>query len=426
MKNCRKLGLTFAIVLSACSATEMKASGSGIQSIGSDDDIGGTDGGDPENPEEIPPNTCLTDPATGYYGYRHHCGGNYQFSFVGEADDMPIDESFWIGFGPTYAEPEIEPYDTYETPLIAACCGGPYDLERNSIDQFNYFENCKADAVQTLCELVPAYLKKVAEDYGDIKKAAVEGIANNMLSQENQNDCINSLYEGVVFDQEGLPLPDNHYLKITDTSWHYVANLIDLTIHVDELELLEIAYPPPPDLAICEDFYENDDNVFPVLDGLLDGAFLENFGIQSGGGQLRKDSSFIQAVDPKEGYLSVAHLPPSPSGSGIALRNLLLRDTTSTTIDFERTDYVIDRWTIGLVGPVEVPVGAAAFFPARSVAFTATVSYGEAIYEKTGYNSDDFTLTQTSTGWELSNLRLVFEDEGSLWEYSLDDLRFTP
>lgn len=87
------------------------------------------------------------------------------FGFSGEADGHSVSRSYSYGFGPTYVEDEFENVDTYDTPSVAACCGGPYDFDIQPSLQQTYFYNCKLDAVQQMCAAIPQWLIKLAEDY---------------------------------------------------------------------------------------------------------------------------------------------------------------------------------------------------------------------------------------------------------------------
>jgi hypothetical protein len=104
---------------------------------------GGGEGGG-----ELPHNACVVAPDEDNYGYRHHCGGFMSFNFSGQANGHGIAESYSYGFGPTYVDPVFENIDTYATPAVMACCGGPYDFDQAPSSQPTYFKNCKADAIQ--------------------------------------------------------------------------------------------------------------------------------------------------------------------------------------------------------------------------------------------------------------------------------------
>jgi hypothetical protein len=131
--------------------------------------VSGGESGVDEN-DYISDGYCLPIPEEGVKGYRHHCGGNLEFTVEGQYDHplkgwTPLDPwQTYIGFGPTYAEDWLDADDVYETPLVAACCGGPFNFEFMDPEYPNaYALNCALDAVQQICSALPKYFEALGK-----------------------------------------------------------------------------------------------------------------------------------------------------------------------------------------------------------------------------------------------------------------------
>lgn len=144
--------------------------------------------GEPDVP--LPTGLCIQEPEPGLFGYWHQCFGELQVDFVATHDDKQHTGGDLLRFGPGRSNPKYwtDP-DSYDLPLVAACCG-PYDYQNPTTEQkIPYINNCLFDAVQQLCIGMPHFLRKQAEqtDLGD-GKLALEWLAGKIES--NTSDCV--------------------------------------------------------------------------------------------------------------------------------------------------------------------------------------------------------------------------------------------
>jgi hypothetical protein len=387
------------------SATSEDDGSDEFSSAQEEDESGGGEGGG-----ELSPNACLLDPEEGKHGYRHHCGGFMTFNFSGHANGHEVAESYSYGFGPTYADAVFEDIDTYANPVVMACCGGPYDFDEAPSAQPTYFKNCKADAVQQMCSAMGQWLIKLAEDY-PLAKGALYDAAEILGSQANQTACNAALYE----DGE-------NFNEVSDTSWDIAVGNSSLTIEVDLIEILDIAYDEPP--AVCESIFENDDNLLPLLtqtdEGDLDVLALENGHIT-----LTDGRAYEQAVTPADGYMSVGML----DDGDVELRSLVLRNPSPVVLVVDSVAYTVDSWNLALIGPVSAtPRSPVTNFPAGTASFSMSVLHDGSLYRAGGTNTSTFTLTPTSRGdWHLDGLEVAFEDDPTTWSfYNSSPLVFGP
>src|SRR5690606_6356053 len=197
-----------ALLVFACSKDpeeEPDLSANATSEEGGSEEFGAANDEVGENEEEISANTCLTSREVGSYGIRHHCGGEISFSFSESANDVPLARDYGFGFGPTYASDEVADQDTYAQPMVAACCGGPFDFEESNVSQKIYFENCKLDAAQQICSATDQYLEQLAMEYPAAAPQLLAA-AEILGSAANQQDCVLSLYEAGEFDSGGNPI----------------------------------------------------------------------------------------------------------------------------------------------------------------------------------------------------------------------------
>jgi hypothetical protein len=252
------------------------------------------------------------------------------------------------------------------------------------------------------------WLIKLAEKYPGAKGALYDA-AKTLGSEANQTACNVGLYE----DGE-------NFNEISDTSWSIVVGKSWLTVEVELIEILDIAYDEPP--AICESVFGNDENLLPLLtqsnEDDLDVLALED------GDITLTDGTFEQAVTPTEGYMSVGMLE-----GGVELRDLVLREPTPVTMVVDSVAYTVDSWNLALIGPVTGPQRlSAATFPAGTVSFSMSVLQDGVLYRTGGTNTQPFTLASTVDGdWRLEGLEVTFEDGPTTWSfYSSSTLVFEP
>jgi hypothetical protein len=358
---------------------------------------------------ELGANECLVEPVVGDYGYRHHCGGHMSFNFSGQANGYSLAKSYSYGFGPTYVDTELEDLDTYATPVVMACCGGPYNFDDIPSSQPTYFKNCKADAVQQMCSAMGQWLIKLAEEY-PVAKDQLYDAAEVLGSKANQTDCLFSLYD----DGE-------NFNEISGTSWDIAVGSSSLTIEVELIEILEIAYAEPP--AVCESVFENDQNLLPLLTQMSSGG-LDVLALENGDITLTDNDAYQRAVMPTEGYMSVGTL----EGGGVELRNLVLRDPSQITLVIDSVSYMVDSWNLALIGPVSGTArSSVTTFPAGAVSFSMSVSYGGVLYRAGGTNIRPFTLTYSGEDWRIAGLEVTFQDDATTWSlYNASTLVFAP
>lgn len=84
-----------------------------------------------EPPVLLPSGECVQIPKPGVFGYTHQCDGRTRLSV--EARGEVYDEYFEFGPGQVNADYWLDP-DSYELPLVAACCG-PFNYQNPTLDE---------------------------------------------------------------------------------------------------------------------------------------------------------------------------------------------------------------------------------------------------------------------------------------------------
>ena len=205
---------------------------------------------------------CLVGETEGVKGYRHHCGGTLAFEVEGQYHYLgnwyPTSFGMDIGFGPSFADDWLVDDDTYDHPLVAACCGGPMDFDNENSEYFDAYQlNCALDGVQQLCAAIPRYFKSLGDNSTGVRQQRYYEIATYLNDGAVQEDCVFSIYEEAD--------PDN---VINGTTWQIIDNAnADYTLTVDFLEILDIDYDEPP--TECKSIYDNDDNVTPLIEFII-------------------------------------------------------------------------------------------------------------------------------------------------------------
>ena len=119
----------------------------GDESGGADDESGeggGGDGGGDGGGPEINPQDCLLAPVEGRHGYKYWCDGSLELDLEIRGEEGSIALNFGELMG-QYAE---DP-DTYDNPLVMACCGEIAEGQQNcDMPQFNA---CAFDMVEMGC-----------------------------------------------------------------------------------------------------------------------------------------------------------------------------------------------------------------------------------------------------------------------------------
>lgn len=112
-------------------------------------DLAGEAGGE-EQP--LPTGECIQEPDGRFYGYWHQCDGWIEISFDAEYNGHGYTGTDILNFGAGQKNPDYwtEP-DSYDLPLVAACCG-PFDYENPTTEEkIPYVNNCLFDAVEQIC-----------------------------------------------------------------------------------------------------------------------------------------------------------------------------------------------------------------------------------------------------------------------------------
>jgi hypothetical protein len=359
---------------------------------------------------------CLTSPG-GTKGYRHHCGGNLAFEVTGKYFDglawQATDFGMLVGFGPTYADEWLEDDDVYETPFVAACCGGPYNFANPDPDYpNNYALNCALDAVQQLCAALPRYYKALGDNSGLVKQALYYDIADYLNDAVVQGECVLSLYEGS--DPEHL---------IQNRNWQIIDTLkANYKLTIDSLEVLEWDYPAKAaDVAECSSILDNDDHVIPLVEELLGDA--QNFMIAAGNGALTNNENLTVTLDPEASSLLSTVL--KASSNELEIRNFVLRGG-ATSIMIDATLFSVERWSLRLVTPVVASqLGEGYTYPAGSMTIVANVFVGGDAISLIGTNAATVNVVAGSTGWVVRGFEVGYNANGMLWTYAQTaDLEF--
>src|SRR5690606_38223027 len=137
---------------------------------------------------------------------RHQCAGQLELSF--DIQDETGEANFV--FGPDASNPSLwlEP-DSYDLPLVAACCGA-FDYDSPTSEQKTpYAINCLADGVQQVCTALPHLLRREAAKLDPISEEIVKNFADDI--EDEAPECWDALWG--AFDPEGT------WNMVTDTSW---------------------------------------------------------------------------------------------------------------------------------------------------------------------------------------------------------------
>jgi hypothetical protein len=374
-----------------------------------------------EEDDHISDGYCLPLPQEGVKGYRHHCGGNLNFTVEGEYNHLlngwtalpPVDMT--VGFGPTYASEWLEQDDVYETPLVAACCGGPFDFEStDSGYPTAYILNCLLDAVQQICHALPKYFEALGDQKSGAQQQALWDVAIHLNQEAIQTDCLLTLMEENA--------PQNSILNRT---WQIVSDTnLKADITIDVLEILEWDYPENPnDVEECDSILDNDDNVAPLVDGLAAGD-VENLDIMAGDSSLTNNDDITEALDP--GSASLLSLVEHVASGDLEIRNFVLRDNDLVTIVVDSIPVVVDRWSLRLLLPVTTsPVLGNFLYSAGSMSFVASAVYMGEVISLVGTNVGTVYVYADGPSWVVQGLEVEYNDNGTLWSFSTtSDLEF--
>jgi hypothetical protein len=208
--------------------------------------------------QALPTGQCIQFPDGKSSGYWHQCEGWLEVNFEAEYNGKSYGGTDILNFGVGQTNPDYwtDP-DSYELPLVAACCG-PFDYENPTTqEKVPYVNNCLFDAVQQICIGLPHFLRKQAEEAGvGDGKLALEFLADRI--ERNASDCRSSLWAG------GPPGPDGQAInQLSGTSWAPPNTLATIRIVDSEIYDWTIVGDLPA-LTECFGIYDNDTAIVPT------------------------------------------------------------------------------------------------------------------------------------------------------------------
>lgn len=350
----------------------------------------------------LPPGECLQRPHMQTYGYVHQCSGEIRLGF--DAASYNGEDAFEFGPGETNTPYWIEP-DSYELPLVAACCG-PFDyVNPTTEEKLPYVNNCLYDSVQQICHGIPYFLRRQAEHTNNVlKKAALNNLANKL--EGKAGECLTDLYGGGAS-------PDTPN-RLTGTTW---APKHNVTITLIEAEITDWTQSGEVEWNTCTSMFENDPAVIPTAPfEVPDTVAVTNASLLVGATATVAGPASVSAdftLTPIQSTLTLAH---GPEGAVAVSGFLLVADTPTRASLISRNvavTHVVD-------GRHVVDAGEAHFVA------TLTFDGDSRIVDMT--NTNAMVLAEHSNGdWELQPLELAYSDPASgVWTLRLESLSFRP
>lgn len=320
-------------------------------------------------------------------------------------------------FGPGATNPDlwVDP-DSYELPLVAACCG-PFDYANaTSAEKQPYIRNCLADTAQQVCHALPYLLGKAAEETNDVaEEIALKWAAGEVKKREDE--CLQALWNG------GPTMTDP--TRLIGNSW---SPFNDVTFELVDAEVWDWTVDGEVNWRTCESFYENDPAVVPTAPFQVPGT------VAMGQASLLSGTS-MSGSGPGN---SVATIVPSTSGSSLTVAYMadgslqvtgLLLEASAATVEVFGVEGQLERSSVTLTEPL-VPRSAGGehtvgIGDGKFVA-TATFEGGSRTIDFT--NADPIVFRQTTAGqWEFDSFDLTYTESGfGTWTLSFDGLLFQP
>lgn len=366
--------------------------------------------GEPE-PLLLPAGKCLQIPDEPKYGYWHQCSGHIELIF--KVDDETSNANLTFGPGATNPDLWVDP-DSYDLPLVAACCGA-FDYETpTSEDKKPYAINCLADGVQQVCAALPHIIRREAATKGPITKAVLINLAKDLEEPSAQLDCWAALFGNLD------PSVDPWNL-IADTSWSPKTNA---TITLDGLEVTDWTTEGDVTWQTCESWFDNDAAVVPTAPFTLPGTISMSQGTLAPGSSAAGTGPLSASVTlyPSAGSFTLVQ----NASSGQVLVSALTMTADPTTVVFGSDSMVLERSSVVLRQVLEPRLVAGDYVvPAGSAMFTVTTAYegGSRIVPFT--NIDEIYFRATSTGWEIDAFEIVYHEPGvGTWSLDFDELMF--
>lgn len=319
--------------------------------------------------------------------------------------------------GPGASNPDfwIDP-DSYENPLVAACCG-PYDPTSYPPEfKYVYATNCLFDAVQQICHGLPLFLRKqAAETDGAIKKAALNSLANTV--EANKADCFTHLYGA------GAPGPNGSLGNQLDgTNWS-PQNNVTFTIE----ETWSEGWTEEGDVtwSTCTGIFDNDDAVIPTAPPQSPGAIAISDGVLNPGttGMGSGPAWSSGVILPSSGAMRVEHMDDSSTNI-----NSLRLHAANSSVTVNNQDYLLERSSISLREPTPSEhAGQDYIVDTGRATFVSTIIANSDSWMIEMVNDDPiiFRLVGDDT-WDFDPFDLVYEEPGvGTWRLSLDGMTFS-
>ncbi len=380
-------------------------------------DFAGESGGE-EQP--LPAGECIQFPDGKSSGYWHQCEGKLEISFKAQYKGKTHGGTDILSFGPGRTNPDYwtDP-DSYELPLVAACCG-PFDYESpTSQEKVPYVNNCLYDAVQQTCIGLPHFLRKRAEEtsVGD-GKLALQWLAARI--EKNASACRSALWAG------GPPGPDGQAPnQLSGTSWSPPNT--PATIQIVYSEIYDwTSVGNVPELTECFGIYDNDTAIVPTAPFKGPGPVcgktfpLAHNGSATASGPWESMGSFTILAD-----TSAATFGQDDFDALVVLGMRLDADAGNVSFAGESGGLDNARLVLSEIlhpsiegGEHVVNIGAARFTAALSIAGESRIVPMR--------NTDPIVFRHDDGVWEFDPFELVYDETGvGQWSLTIDRLEFS-
>jgi hypothetical protein len=400
------IGLLGIMVVCSCKPKGDETDIGNLDETAGDDGLTTPDVDLPDDESEtvlLPPGQCVQQPHMQTYGYVHQCEGVIRIGF--EAQSHTGEDSFEFGPGKTNPLYWVDP-DSYELPLVAACCG-PFDYDDATTEEkLPYVNNCLADSVQQICHGIPYLLRRQAEHTNDIlRKHALNNLANNV--EGKAGECLLALWGGGA--SEDTPN------RLVGTTWAPKQNI---TFTLIEAEIADWTEAGEVEWNTCFSMFENDPAVVRTVPFEVPGtiavtnASLIASDTATGTGPGGLTAAFMPS--PARSTLTLAHGPDGEvQVSGLRLvadAELPLTHASLTLRNVAATRAVDGQYAID---PGQAHFVAMVAFDGDSRVVDMT-------------NTSSIVLRETSAGnWALQPFELVYaEPESGVWTLSVGQLAF--
>lgn len=373
-----------------------------------------------EDPTPLPPGQCIQFPQDNLYGYWHQCFGEITVSFTAEYNDKVYSGEDLLHFGPGELNEQYwKNPDSYDNPLVAACCG-PYNYDTPTSEQkIPYVNNCMFDAIQQICIGLPKFVRKQANETADLfEKAALGWIANKLEAEPS--GCVWGLWEG------GPPGPDGaSWFELAGTSWTPEdADL--LTLRIEHLAVYDWTVADDAvSLTPCSGIFDNDDAVVPTAAANVPGViYAETLPLVPGGTAsalgLGSDGRFVLSSDSSEINVGI-------DGAGGTVVQGLRLEGEPTNVNGGGEPLTIDRARVVLQRPLEpLPFGSDLLVESGEGSFL--VSLGSVNNESRvvpASNASRIVFRNVQGRWDFDPFDIEHIDAaGFVWTITVEDVTF--